>query len=418
MIIQILTIITLLITVNYCWIIISYTFGLRKLVSDSKVIKSVTGNHHSISSKIIQQTRQEITTNHKSFVSVIISARNEEKNIKKCLECLAKQDYNNEYFEVLIINDHSSDKTVDIIKTFILNGDIDVKLLHSSDTSGKKAALSAGYKVAKGELILTTDADCEVQPSWISAMNSAFNSSDALLITGPVMMFQGKGCFNKFQCIEFNSLIASTAGSIGLNRPIMSNGANMGFKRAALNELQMRTALDKTVSNPMQNQRSSGDDVFLMLAFKNLFGKKSISFLNNPETVVYTFAQNTLKQFISQRLRWVSKSGGYRDPQVIYTALSIFIFNLLMLLLVPAILILFFQNSYLVELLLKVLLVIFSLKTIVDYLLLYEYSSLFGQKKLLPYLFIFEPLVILYTVLVGILGNFLTFSWKGRIYKK
>lgn len=418
MVIVILTIIALLVTLNYSWIILSYTIGLRKLMSYRKVTNSIISNHDSISSKNIQIPLQEIIADRNSFVSVIISARNEEKHIKKCLECLVKQDYGKENFEVLIINDHSSDNTVNIINAFILSGEIDLKLLHSSDTSGKKAALNAAYEIAKGELILVTDADCEVQSSWISSMNEAFNTSCALLITGPVMMFQEKGCFNKFQCIEFNSLIASTAGSIGLNRPIMSNGANMGFRRSAYNELKLKTALNDTLSNPLKDQRSSGDDVFLMLAFKKSFGKKSISFLNDPKTVVYTFAQNTLKQFISQRLRWVSKSGGYRDPEVIYTALSIFLFNLLIFLIAPAILILFLQNNYLMELLLKALIVLFSIKVIVDYSLISEYSRQFGQKKLLPYLLIFEPIVILYTVLIGILGNFLSFSWKGRLYKK
>lgn len=429
----IIWIVIFIVAVNYCCLIAFFSIGLRKL-SKQKPDDPLAG-----------------TLNHSSSISIIIAARNEEQHILKCLESIALQDYPKDLFELIIVNDQSEDTTGKIIDQFIESSPIDAKQLYTSGKGGKKEALRIGILASCGDKIITTDADCDVPPCWISEMDQCFQSTGAVFITGPVMMRPTYGFFNKFQCLEFNSLIASTAGSIGQSMPVMSNAANMGFSRDAYNEISTtknyrppqqpilakknshstedsthqkytnRTKEDQAM-DIMSQSIASGDDVFLMLAMKHHFGKSKIAFVNTPAAIVYTSTQLTLLDFIRQRLRWVSKSSGYRDWQVIFTAVSIFSLNLTLLL--TTIVVILQVISILPDLsvpkyfLPAITGTLYLLKTLVDTLLLSPYLKKFGQYKLLWYLPVMELIVVLYTVVIGIAGNITSFSWKGRVINR
>lgn len=380
-------------------------------------------------------------------ISIIIAARNEEQNILKCLESIAIQDYPKDLFELIVVNDQSIDKTGKLVDHFIESASIKAIQLFSSGKGGKKEALQIGILASKGNKVITTDADCVVPPSWISEMNQCFQSTGAVFITGPVMMKPINGFFNKFQCLEFNSLIAATAGSIGLGMPVMCNGANMGFSLDAYHELSSRkdhsrehdsiianqanqsgelsvnkqsdtNTIDLKPKDIMNHSIASGDDVFLMLAMKKYYGNKRIAFVDSHEAIVFTDTHQSVKAFISQRLRWVSKSGGYRDWQIIFTAVSIFSFNLVLLFLSIALIlqpISILPGPLGIEYFLPVVTCgLYLLKTMVDTLLISPYLKKYGQYNLIRYLPIMVPLVVLYTVGIGFTGNFTSFSWKGR----
>jgi poly-beta-1,6-N-acetyl-D-glucosamine synthase len=325
-------------------------------------------------------------------------------------------------FEVIVVNDQSDDATATIIKSFEQLNLINIKQLITSGNGGKKAAVSLGVSTAKGDFILITDADCIVPPAWISEYNRTFNETGALFITGPVMLQPETGFFNKFQCLEFNSLIASTAGYIGINKPVMCNGANMGYSVSAYQELLHAKTGEPGQPDILNSNITSGDDVFLMLSMKKRFGAKSITFLNSGRAIVYTNAQPGIREFIAQRIRWVSKSNGYRDNDVILSAISIYSFNLICFLLIPAALVLLFflTTSYSVYALALPLLtgLLLIAKTTVDYVLLAAYSNVYGQKQLLKLLPVFEFIVIAYTTMIGALGGFMPFKWKGRLFRK
>lgn len=370
---QSLTIITTLIAVNYMLLILFLTYGFKRL------------NNRWSSSKM-------------RTVSIIIAARNEENSILTCLKSIALLDYPHELLDIIIVNDQSTDATDWVINNYIdQNKEINIRQLATTGNGGKKAALRLGISSSTGELILTTDADCQLPKQWVSEMNHCFNSTNAVFITGPVMMNDSKQFFNHFQCLEFNSLIASTAGWIGLRNPIMCNGANMGFSRKAYDQL---------TDDAMNDKMISGDDIFLMFAMKRMFGANRIVFAKSPNVCVYTPAQPTLIGFINQRIRWVSKSSGYKDLAIIYTALSVFAMNLVSFVVLTALI-------FRIELL-PLAIGIFLAKSIVDAIILSAYTNVFGQQKHLWLLPIMELFTILYTVLIGILGNLLSFEWKGR----
>lgn len=365
------------ICINYMILILTFAYGFKKLTvpvsQDSTVL-----------------------------VSVIVAARNEENTILSCLKSLVNQDYPAHLMEIIIIDDQSTDATAGIIQSFIKNHTLHrIRLLTSEGSGGKKSAIQQGVQVAGGSFILTTDADCIHSRRWVDSMVQCHIDTEALLVAGPVMMQQKGGFFNAFQCVEFNSLIASTAGSMGVGRPFMCNGANMGFTAEA-RAMSGRDALKLS--------QASGDDVFLLFSIKKQFGAHRISFAKTPDALVYTGAADSIKGFINQRLRWVSKSRDYKDRSAIYTAVSVFGLNaLIVILLVGSI----FNSSLLLP-----ALVAFMVKVVVDGIILTAYSRLFGQGKLLWYLPVIEIPVILYTVMLGIAGNLFSYKWKGRTHKQ
>jgi glycosyltransferase involved in cell wall biosynthesis len=133
----------------------------------------------------------ERTSHHSSeqnFVSVLIPARNEEKNIEKCINGLLMQDYS--YTEIIVLDDSSTDNTYKLALSFITNN---VKVLKGkmlpSDWLGKNWACMQLAQEAKGEYLLFIDADVELRPEVISvAVNELEKSNAALLSIFPTQI--------------------------------------------------------------------------------------------------------------------------------------------------------------------------------------------------------------------------------------
>ena len=125
------------------------------------------------------------------FITVIIAARNEEKNIGNCIESIIKQTYPANLFEVIIVDDHSIDSTAAIANSFNQNN---IRVINLNDFTGnknlnsyKKKAVETAIGFAKGNLIVTTDADCVVQPQWLHAIASYYEKTAAVFIAAPVV---------------------------------------------------------------------------------------------------------------------------------------------------------------------------------------------------------------------------------------
>lgn len=333
------------------------------------------------------------------FVSVIVAARNEQKNIANLLDELVNQKLPKKYYEVIIVDDFSEDRTAEIIKKYQdINSNVKY-LRQNKGEKGKKSALKKGILQAKGNLIVTTDADCRVGEEWLFEILAFYQKFKPKMIIATVAFYQTKKLltFNNLQALEFLSLIISGAGACGINRPIMNNGANLAFEKQAFMQL----------SDPFSEKFASGDDMLFMLKIKKKF-PKSIQFLKSEKAIVYTDAQKTLKSFVNQRIRWTSKSKAYKDFDVILVGLIILFVNfliLLNLLLSP------FDRGFFID-----FLIIFCLKTAIDFLFFAITSKFFHSQKLL---WLFVPLQIIYSFYVfgiGIVGFFSKFTWKGRQY--
>ena len=121
----------------------------------------------------------------KRFLSVIVPARNEEKNIPFLLNALSQQTYPKGMFEIIVVDDFSEDNTAEIVKKFSLSNLILIQPVVSSELSSKKRAIEAGIKESKGELIIATDADCIPGKNWLEAINDFYATNDAAFIAAP-----------------------------------------------------------------------------------------------------------------------------------------------------------------------------------------------------------------------------------------
>lgn len=326
-------------------------------------------------------------------ISVIIPVRNEEKYICNLIEDILKQDLKSDLFEVIIIDDKSTDKTITIVNELIATKE-NCKLLSLTDKLGKKEAISLGISNAKNELIITTDADCRVNEKWLSTLIGFYEKYQPKMIIGPVVL-DYNNLFEGVQSLEFLSLISSTAGAVGIKRPIMCNGANLAFEKSAY--IETFSDADKKII--------SGDDVFLLHSIKKKY-KNEILYLKSKDFIVRTTPVETLKGFIDQRLRWTSKSRSYKDPDTIFISIIVLLMNI-------SIMILGIWSIFDIEKFYPFISVLSS-KLLVDSIFLATTSSFFKRSKLLLLSIPIQFFYPIYISLIGILGNIIPYDWKGR----
>ena len=338
---------------------------------------------------------------HHVKISIIVAVRNEVSAIGSLLESLLKQDYPPEHFEIIIVDDHSTDETKRRFEeiTSKLKGIPNLKFisLELDGGFGKKAALNQGIKLSNGELIVITDADCTAGSSWISTIAAFYDRHKPHMILGAVQMTDGGNFFGKLQSLEFMSLISSAAGSCSAGFPLLANGANIAFTRQAFESCG---GFSGHLEFP------SGDDMFLMMSIKKKFGAGSIRFLKSADAIVKTTAIKGIKPFLQQRMRWVSKSKGYTDPVLIATSILVYMVNAVLL--ISGISALIFPGFY------KIFLLVYLAKMIIDFPLMLSFAR-FQKSGALLWLFPFmELLNAVYTVFIGIIGNIGKYEWKGR----
>lgn len=257
--------------------------------------------------------------NYTTKVSVLIAARNEEQRIHLTINDILAQQYPQHLFELIIVDDHSTDRTAEVIRSYAHRG---VKLLQLNEdkplNSYKKKAISEAVKLSEGDLIVATDADCRMGPNWLPAIVNCYQQNDFYIISSPVAYFEEKGLFERLQTLEFAFLIGLGAASIGNGKATTCNGANLAYRKATFYEVGGFKGIDEL---------ASGDDELLLQKIAEKY-PSNIGFLKQSEAVVYTHAKENLREFIQQRRRWASKSTKYKDKKVVLLAVMIWLFNL------------------------------------------------------------------------------------------
>jgi len=343
--------------------------------------------------KIKSVNRQEYTPK----VSVVIAMRNEESEIIRLLTELKKQIYPTNKLEFVLVNDHSTDATLELLQQSAMDN---LQIVNMPDGEfGKKNAIKKAVALAEGEIILATDADCSFSPNWVQTMASYFVDSNIKLVSGPVVFHKQKGVFQSLQALEFASLIGSGAGAIGIDSPIFCNGANMAYRKAIFLE----------VNNFESDTSASGDDVFLLHSVKTKY-PKAIAFAKDDNAIVITKGVQSLKAFINQRKRWAAKSSSYKDFASIYVSYLVLFVNLAIVFLFAM---QFFSKQYF-----EIFILFYIVKFIADLFLLYPALKFFKRTDLIKWISPFELLYSFYIVLIVILSFTKSFEWKGRTHKK
>ena len=341
------------------------------------------------------------------FISVIIAARNEEKNMQHLLQSLHDQQYPKELYEVIIIDDHSTDGTWVLLQELHFE-QLQVKPLQlkeyvdnaSSIASYKKKAIETGINAAAGKLIVTTDADCRFTPLWLQTIATFYEANDAKFIAAPVTYYNQSSLLSVFQTLDFLTLQGITAASVYKRFHSMCNGANLAYERSAFYEVDGFNNIDAI---------ASGDDMLLMHKIFKLYPDK-VFYLKNRWAIVTTEPAASWKQFFHQRIRWASKADRYDDKRIFWVLLLVYLLNVCFLAGAVAS---FWHNTWLMLVLLLLL-----AKVLIEFPFVNSVAIFFGQQKLMKYFPFLQPLHIGYTIIAGWLGKFGHYEWKGRRINK
>lgn len=339
-------------------------------------------------------SKQSIADHRFYFLSVIIPFRNEEKNLPILINTLRKLDYPKDQFEILLINDHSTDNSE--LNAKQLTGDFPNFKIISATSNGKKLAIAQGVEVSSGEIIVTTDADCELPVEWLKSTNKQFQDQSIKMIVGAVRIKSNNTFFSKLQATEFSSLIGSAGATLNLGFPTMCNGANLSYRKEVFREIK---GFDGNV------HIASGDDEFLMRKVTEKFGAKSLKFLKNPTAIVTTCPQVALKDFLLQRIRWAGKwrHNSSRITKII--AVFVLLFQVSWLLAIGSV---FIQPIH------TTIFGLLSFKILLEVFFLFKVSKFMRQRFYWGAFLLLQILYPLYVIVVGVFSNVISVSWKER----
>lgn len=237
-------------------------------------------------------------TNIFPSVSVIISAKNEFSHLEILLPQIISQNYPN--FEIIVINDYSTDKTPALLVDL---SDKCEKLVHftpSKNNPGKKLGISEAISMSSSKYILLTDADCKIlSPDWIFSMVSTLSESKKIVLGyGPY--HKTRGWVNKFTRFETFLTALQYMGFASLGHAYMGVGRNMLYEKSLFTKSGGFLFSDKI---------SSGDDD---LFIQRVATAKNTIVNIDPVSFVYSESEPSISSYINQKMRHMSTASFYK----------------------------------------------------------------------------------------------------------
>ena len=341
----------------------------------------------------------------KTHFSIIITFRNEEKNLPALLQSISTLNYPKDYFEIIFVDDESDDNSAHLLDTLLIQKGIspnNIKIIKNIRTSNspKKDAITLAISQATFDWIVTTDADSILPKYWLDSFDEFIQKQQPDMIVAPITYANVKGFLQNFQLLDVLSLQGATIGGFGIKKPFLCNGANLAYKKQ----------LFKTLNGFQGNSEiASGDDVFLLEKATRQKAFK-VAYLKCKHVVVYSTALTSRKELIEQRVRWAAKSSAYKN---LFGKLAGFI-----ILLQNALLICCLALVGIGILTPKELLYIFIIKFSIDLLLIQKAANFFDQKNHLKHYALSSLYYPFFTVYVGFIAVFKGYKWKGRSYRQ
>lgn len=331
--------------------------------------------------------------------SVVVAARNEQESIGRCLDALLGQDIARNRYEIIIVNDRSTDRTAEIVRDYSRR-DSRVRLVEVSQVSPgvspKKNAVATGVATARNTIVACTDADCVVPAGWLSMFDRHMHPG-AGFVQGMVAYERLPGSsdfFHAFQALDFMSHGIVAAGAIGASLPLNGNANNMAYRREVF---------DKLGGFERAKGVLLGDDDLLM---QSIWRDRTwvVKFAGDREGLVRTRPARDVGDLLTQRARWGSVSLHYGPVQIVLL-LAFFLFYMATAGCIVA--------SAFLPPLLPVAAVLLVVKLAGELVMMVPAARLYGQLNLLPWLPLVSLLhlpMVLISVFAGAFGRH---SWKG-----
>ncbi len=253
------------------------------------------------------ETKKNFALSTELMISLVIAAKNEEENINSLIDSLEKLDYQEENFEVILVDDNSTDKTFLLIESRIA-GKKNYRLIKAEqkEFAGKKGALSIGITNAKNDFIVITDADCKPEFNWLKAMASKLDAGfDFVFGVAPIE--SGKTLVEKLSAFENLRNTFLTIAAIGLNIPYSAAARSFAFRKKSFKRIGGYSNTIETLSGD--------DDLLLREAVKS---KMLIGTLIDPEAFVYSSAPKSFDQYFKQKHRHLQTSFHYLLKQKLF----------------------------------------------------------------------------------------------------
>ncbi len=328
-------------------------------------------------------------------ISVIIAARNEEKDIPHLLDALSKQDYPPDQFEVVLADDRSEDATYSIMQAFSEKFE-NFSCVRVTDSDegfpGKKRALDKAIRHSSGDILAFTDADCRPGASWLSEVNGHFDmDKDFIAGYSPLITSSGK-FIDGLKNLERASIFAVSAGSMGWNWGMTCTARNIAYTRKLYNEVEGFSGIDHILSGD--------DDLMLQKVSKSCTSKR---FMFTQESIVPSYENDDLSVQFQREQRRASKFMSY-SSSVKWVAILVLVYYFSMI--VSLIPLACGYNSW------ALYFKLFGLKAASELLLL---SIFLIRIKRIEYLRCFLPAEILYIpyfIYFGIRGTLGKYRWR------
>ncbi len=321
-------------------------------------------------------------------ISIVIPARNEEKRITPTLTSLERLNYPQNRYEVIFVDDASEDKTADVIRSFTdrHNNWTLIKRKEKSDKfHAKKSALHEAIQRAKGEIIFTTDADCEIPPDWLSIMLCYFTDNVSMVLGHSEL--KTTSLFLHFDNF-FSSIVAAAPTKLGF--PISSVGRNIAFKKSTYLQVGGYLALTNF---------KSGDDIHLTERFRMKTDTK-IEYCAHHKTFTRSMPPETFKEIINQQIRKNSKILNKSFTTASFSVALFFIYNLMLF--YPV----FKPQQF------DVWISFTAVRLLLEFIALTIASFKFRMKFLIPWFPLFQIFYPLYLMFMGIIGSLHLYEWK------
>jgi cellulose synthase/poly-beta-1,6-N-acetylglucosamine synthase-like glycosyltransferase len=336
--------------------------------------------------------------------SVVIAARNEEKNVSTCLARVLGQTIGPDRYEIILVNDRSADGTADIAHA-LSQRNSNLSVLSITETpaglSPKKYAVLQGIKRAKNEIVVFTDADCRVPPTWLETIDRYCGPATGLVqgITSYEYVPGMNRLFFGVQALDFCSHAVVSAAAIGAGLPINSNANNLAFRKKAFDDVAGYGKEEAVVS---------GDDDMLLQRIWSKTGW-SIVYMPSLAGAVTTLPTTTVGGMFEQRKRWGSKTVHYGFRQVAMLS-GVFAFYC-------AIITLFCMGIFVHSVLVPALCMML-VKVLGEVILMVPGTGIMGQKSLRKYLLIGSMVQLPMVIFAVVLGVFGRFRWKDQTFAR